>query len=804
MPPADLGLLVLGGLLLLVATAVAAGLLAATRGRGRTPPASWAEGWGQTPLGLALALVVAMATGVALAGTMFFGTLLVYPLAALGVLLAASIARWVPRRRHGLPLLVLGGAVTVVALLYAMATPQTPVRGVGLGPMAVLTRLLEPVNLGVAQTYGLALLTFLTGAWVGWWALRERSGLMATALPTVVLTADLVNVPGLIADQTFWPVCAAVTAGVALIGEAHQGRVTSRWRRTALPALPGTRGRTTAALCAAALALTVAAVAIPPLNRTNFSGRFFHYGPTVARTRGPGRLAPLVGYARRVVPGGPLRSYPVPLLTYTTNDPGAVVYLRGAVLDRFVQGNWYPSRASRVPWPPGAVIPDGATVGAGTGPPDRARRTVRLTVTLLPGASSQVPDVLYAGSPVRTPVGRSGVKLVGSRPGPGFAFTSVQQVVPVGGLAQAAGSRRQIVTVGSVSVATPAQLRGAGTRYPAWVLPEATLSSVAPGPAAALRRIARGMVGGARSPYAEAVAIQDALRADETYTLTPPATPRHQWPILYFLERSHQGYCQYFAASMGALLRAIGIPARLVVGFGPGEYGFRHGARLITMADAHTWVEVFFPSYGWVRFEPTPDGFYQPPGTPPSVPLSTRGRGPRRTGVVDPKALIHPGVRGAGLGLGGPAGAVSAPLSLGLFAGLVAVLLGLVAGWALRLRSPIQLRRRLRVLSWVGGGGAGRCETLGEMARRIAAVVEGPDARGLDAALAELAGLADRAAFSPGGLTPAQQARWRAAWRPVGRRYLILVARAWWDRRRAARTWGVAHPLASERAGGRA
>ncbi|HUY60459.1 MAG TPA: transglutaminase domain-containing protein [Candidatus Dormibacteraeota bacterium] len=803
MPSADLGLLVLGGLLPLLAAAVAVGVVAEARGRRR--PGARAGGWAEPLLGLTLALVVTMATGAALAGTMFFATRLVYPLAALGVLLAAATARWLPRRRYALPLLALAVATVAVALLYALAAPAAPTAGATPtptpAPAQVLARLLEPVNVGAAQTYGLALLTFLVGTWVGWWALRERAGLVAAALPTVVLTADLVNVPGLVAGEAFWPVCAAVTAGVALIGEAHQGRVTTRWHRAALPALPGTRRRTTGALLTGAVLLTLLAVAIPPLNQTNFSGRFFHYGPAGHRARGPGRLAPLVGYARQVVPGGALRSDPIPLLTYTTSDPGAVTYLRGVTLDRFANGNWYPSRDPRVPWGPGQVIPDGVTVGVGALPPERARRLVQLTVTLLPGASAELPDLLYAGSPALTPDSPRGVDLIGPRLG--SSFTSLQQVVPLGGLAQAAGPHGRIATTGRVSVASPAQLRAAGTDYPAWVLPDAALPPTAPGPAAALRRIARGMVGRARSPYDAAVAIQNALRADETYTLTPPPTPRGQWPILYFLEHSHLGYCQYFAASMGALLRAVGIPARLVVGFGPGAYGYRGGAHLITLADAHTWVEVFFPAYGWVRFEPTPDGFYQPPGTAPTAPLSTRGRGIGRTGVVDPNAISHQGGRRAGLGAGGGGVVVSAPLSLELGAGLVAGFLGLLTAWAWRVRSPVQLRRRLQLLSWIGGGGLGRCETVGELARRVAAGAAGRGAGGLAAALAELATLADRAAFSSTGLSPAQRARWRGTWRPVGRGYVVLAGRAWWGRRRAARAWHGGQATGSDRVGAR-
>src|SRR5260370_10515713 len=65
---------------------------------------------------------------------------------------------------------------------------------------------------------------------------------------------------------------------------------------------------------------------------------------------------------------------------------------------------------------------------------------------------------------------------------------------------------------------------------------------------------------------------------------------------------------------MGDMLRSLNIPTRLVNGFGPGAFDSATNSFVVKGEDAHTWVESYFPGYGWIPFEPTPDisGGYQP------------------------------------------------------------------------------------------------------------------------------------------------------------------------------------------------
>ena len=111
------------------------------------------------------------------------------------------------------------------------------------------------------------------------------------------------------------------------------------------------------------------------------------------------------------------------------------------------------------------------------------------------------------------------------------------------------------------------------------------------------------------APYAanfdKAVAVVNYLQANYGYTLDlPEAMPPD--PIAYFLWESRAGHCEFFASAMAVMLRTLGIPARLVNGFLQGQFNDLSGQFTVRASDAHTWVEVYFPTYGWISFDPTP------------------------------------------------------------------------------------------------------------------------------------------------------------------------------------------------------
>jgi len=102
-------------------------------------------------------------------------------------------------------------------------------------------------------------------------------------------------------------------------------------------------------------------------------------------------------------------------------------------------------------------------------------------------------------------------------------------------------------------------------------------------------------------------AISSYLQEHYRYTLDLKG-PVPADPLANFLFVQRAGHCEYFASAMTIMLRTLGIPARYVTGFAPGEYNDVAGDYIIRASDAHAWVEVYFPAYGWLTFDPTPGG----------------------------------------------------------------------------------------------------------------------------------------------------------------------------------------------------
>ena len=116
---------------------------------------------------------------------------------------------------------------------------------------------------------------------------------------------------------------------------------------------------------------------------------------------------------------------------------------------------------------------------------------------------------------------------------------------------------------------------------------------------------ARRLRADARSPYGAVVAIETWLRTTGgfAYDEQPPATEGLP-PLAHFVAAGKRGYCQHFAGAMALMLRLLGVPARVAAGFTSGTR--ENGGWTVTDHNAHTWVEVWFPGYGWLPFDPTP------------------------------------------------------------------------------------------------------------------------------------------------------------------------------------------------------
>ncbi len=155
-----------------------------------------------------------------------------------------------------------------------------------------------------------------------------------------------------------------------------------------------------------------------------------------------------------------------------------------------------------------------------------------------------------------------------------------------------------------VSVADDADLSSAGADYGAFVRDH--YLQLPPGMPERVGDLARDLTRNVNTPFAKALAIQAYLRGPSLeYSHDIDAPPRGSDGVDYFLFESRAGYSAYFASAMAVMLRTVGVPARLAVGYAPGEYDPELGRRLVRDSDSHGWVQVYFPRYGWIDFEPT-------------------------------------------------------------------------------------------------------------------------------------------------------------------------------------------------------
>lgn len=170
---------------------------------------------------------------------------------------------------------------------------------------------------------------------------------------------------------------------------------------------------------------------------------------------------------------------------------------------------------------------------------------------------------------------------------------SVQPAVKAGG---------EYIVHSNIYNPTVYQLRNAGAAYPDWVTAHyLQLPSNLP---PEIGRLAQQITRGIETPYDKAAAITDYLRTNIRYSTTVEAPPQGQDMLTWFLFDTKTGFCNYYASAEVVLLRSLGIPARMAVGFAQGEYD-PPNLYTVRKKDSHAWPEVYFPGSGWVEFEPT-------------------------------------------------------------------------------------------------------------------------------------------------------------------------------------------------------
>ena len=117
--------------------------------------------------------------------------------------------------------------------------------------------------------------------------------------------------------------------------------------------------------------------------------------------------------------------------------------------------------------------------------------------------------------------------------------------------------------------------------------------------------LARKITATADNPFDQAAAIERHLITNFGYTLEMSRVAPSD-PLADFLFVRKRGHCEYFASSMAIMLRTLGIPSRVVNGFRTSEFNDLTANYVVRASSAHSWVEAYFPGYGWISFDPTP------------------------------------------------------------------------------------------------------------------------------------------------------------------------------------------------------
>lgn len=284
--------------------------------------------------------------------------------------------------------------------------------------------------------------------------------------------------------------------------------------------------------------------------------------------------------------------------------PEMAAYLRGRSFDQYTSEGWKMNIDGDVPLPAGApaALEEPAAEGV------RQEVTVNITVE---GGNN---DFLYGlGQPLSSNVDANA--RVGGIRGDVMSLRPDEHL----------SNGDSYAVTGSVNVASVDQLNASGTDYPGWVrdrylslpdnLPDRVSSK------------AEEVTRGAQTPYQMATAIEAYLRTfpeDFDIEETPPGRDT----VDFFLFDLQRGYFDYHASAMAVMLRTLGVPSRVAVGYVL-DASQREGESdtfQLTEANSFAWPEVYFPGIGWVEFNPTPSepplqrpGMAQDP-LPPSLP----------------------------------------------------------------------------------------------------------------------------------------------------------------------------------------
>ena len=410
-------------------------------------------------------------------------------------------------------------------------------------------------------------------------ALVALTDVLAVLLRRPLLAAapllEVLAIASATSSQAAHPVWFAMAAGgfllILLSGTQLQDRA---WG----PSVDGSAGRLGGARRMAVTGV-IAALVIPlllPSVSVNVLARATHHGGNGTGT-GSGQIV-LSSFAS--LRGSLQRPTPVQLFRVEVTN-GTPFYVRQEVLDEFSDDGWRPSR------PPGfedGLIPLGGgpfPISPDGGEARAFRLDARFTILALGGRTL---PILSNPRELQTPNGGA------------WSSTTASVVNTT--------LRRGMTYSEAVNQPDPsvADLQAA----PEWTGEDPGGLLQLPNLPDSVRDLTNRLTGSLQRPYDKAKAISDYFTNGKngfSYSLTAPADDGRN-ALVTFLEKK-QGFCQQYAAAAGVLMRMAGLPTRVVLGYThrPPD---SNGVFTVTTSDAHSWVEVYFQSVGWIPFDPTP------------------------------------------------------------------------------------------------------------------------------------------------------------------------------------------------------
>ena len=455
-------------------------------------------------------------------------------------------------------------------------------------------------NQPIYDTFFFILLTsigfWIIGCYVGYRLIRHDRFLDAIFVPGLVMLIVQIYDPWV--PLRAWGLAVFIFTALALLGRVHYLQNKLGWKKKRVFVTSDTEWEfyrsvlySAAVVVFIAWSLPAVITSIKPISKAwrdfidPFTDRFTNSVKALESPYGSSANSDFYGSELRLGTNAPISDTPV--LYVSAPKAGLDIlryYWRGRTYDTYEDGQWINSSSQRKSFnPSNDDIYFGSTA-------TRDQITVTFTVNF------PKQELLYAPAEA-TWFSREGKLIVASTGG-----TNQEVLGMIADPGLVAGNSYEVQAL--IASPTIQELRNAGTEYPVWVterylqVPE----EIEP----QLKELAEEITLSYTIPFDKAQAITSYLRRTIAYeTSITEVIPSNQDPLLWVLFDYQKGFCMYYASSEVLLLRSLGIPARMAVGFAQGTYDEARDRYTVARLDAHAWPEVYFPGIGWIEFEPT-------------------------------------------------------------------------------------------------------------------------------------------------------------------------------------------------------